>query len=212
MIQIMDNVGKEIRDAYNKIAEAYDSALWYDMPYNNQINYFLSLIQGNQILDIGCAIGSFTKYVADKGYAIEGIDISSKMIEIASKKVNNATFYVMDMTNITLTKKYDGLMVINSTIHIEKKNMKKVFEGFKKLINDNGIIFVILQEGNGERYIDEPLDTNIKEFVSFYQEEEIKDVFHQCDLEIVKMERIKYDSDFELGNNQLAFYLKKKMC
>ena len=55
----------------------------------------------------------------------------------------------MDMTNITLTKKYDGLMIINSTIHIEKKYMKKTFQYFKKLLNDNGIIFVILQEGNG---------------------------------------------------------------
>ncbi|MCI8470312.1 MAG: class I SAM-dependent methyltransferase [Clostridia bacterium] len=207
---MMDSVGKEIYNVYEKIAEAYDSALWNDMPYNNQINFFLSLLNGKKILDIGCGIGSFTKYVADKGYSIDGIDFSPKMIEIASKKVNNANFYIMDMTNITLTKKYDGLMIINSTIHIEKKYMKKTFQYFKKLLNDNGIIFVILQEGNGEHYIEEPLDTSIKEFVNFYQESEIKSVFEQCNLEIIKMERIKDYSEFELGNNQLAFYLKEK--
>ena len=35
-------------------------------------------------------------------------------------------------------------MAINSVIHIEKKNMKNVIEGFKKLLSDEGILFIIL--------------------------------------------------------------------
>lgn len=37
----MNKIGKEIFDAYEKIAEAYDATLWNDMPYNNQIDKFL---------------------------------------------------------------------------------------------------------------------------------------------------------------------------
>ncbi len=205
----MEKIQKEIYDAYQKIAEKYDKALWYDMPYNNQIDKFLSLVNGKDILDIGCAMGSFTKYVADKGYNIEGIDFSPKMIEIANKKVENAKFYIMDMTNIKLNKKYDGIMIINSTIHIEKKNMIKTFKGFKEALKNDGIIFIILQEGKGEKYVDEPLDSSIKEFVNFYETDEIKEVFEKCNLKIIGMEVIKEYADFELGNDQLAFYLKK---
>lgn len=87
----MTDVGKDIRDAYNKIALKYEECLWDDMPYNDYINKFLSLLNGKNILDIGCAIGSFTKYVADKGYKVEGIDISPNMIDIAKSKVKNET-------------------------------------------------------------------------------------------------------------------------
>lgn len=205
----MEKIQKEIYDAYEKIAEEYDKALWDDMPYNNQIDKFLSLVNGRDILDIGCAMGSFTKYVADKGYNIEGIDFSPKMIEIANKKVKNAKFYTMDMTDIKLNKKYDGIMIINSTIHIEKKDMIKIFEGFKKVLKENGILLIILQEGKGERYVDEPLDINVKEFVNFYEIDEIKEVFDKCNFEIIDMEEIKEYADFELGNDQLAFYLKR---
>jgi len=207
----MDKVKKNVYEAYEKIAELYDKELWYDMPYNNQIDLFLSMIEGKDILDVGCAMGSFTKYVADKGYNIDGIDFSPKMIEIANKKVNNAKFYVMDMMDITLNKKYNGIMAINSIIHIEKKNMKKVIEGLKKLLKDEGILFIILQEGNGEQYLEEPLDSSIKEFVNFYYEDEIKEVFNQCNLKIMKMDRIKVESETELGNDQLVFYLKNNI-
>lgn len=205
----MDKVKRNVYEAYEKIAELYDKELWNDMPYNDQIDLFLSMIEGNNILDVGCAMGSFTKYVADKGYNVEGIDFSPKMIEIANKKVNNAKFHVIDMMDITLSKKYNGIMAINSVIHIEKKNMKNVIEGFKKLLKDEGILFIILQEGNGEQYLEEPLDSSIKEFVNFYYEDEIKEVFNQCNLKVMKMERIKVESETELGNDQLVFYLKK---
>ena len=49
----------------------------------------------------------------------------------------------------------------------------------------------------------------IKEFVNFYYEDEIKQVFNQCNLKVIKMERIKVESETDLGNDQLVFYLKK---
>lgn len=205
----MDDKEKNVYDAYEKIAELYDKELWDDMPYNQQIDFFLSLVKGKNILDVGCAMGSFTKYVADKKFTVDGIDFSPKMIDIAKKKVNNANFYIMNMLNITLDKKYNGLMAINSIIHIEKKKMFQVIENFRNTIAEDGIIFLILQEGNGEQFLEEPLDTSIKEFVNFYKEEEIKEIFKQCNLDIIKMERIKVEGENELGNDQLVFYLKK---
>ena len=206
----METVEKNVYEAYENIAELYDKELWNDMPYNNQIDEFLRMLKENKVLDVGCAMGSFTKYVADKGYKIDGIDFSPKMIEIANKKVKNADFYVMNMLDITLSEKYNGIMAINSLIHIEKSKMIKVIEEFKKVLEADGIIFIILQEGDGEKYIKEPLNADILEFVNFYQIDEIMRLFEKCNLEIIKMEKIRDDAEFELGNNQLAFYLRKK--
>lgn len=206
----MSNIKQEILAAYDSIAEKYDECLWDDMPYNDYIDSFLTLLKGKNILDIGCAMGSFTKYVADKGYIVDGIDLSPKMIEIAKRKVSNVNFYVMDMTNIQIDKKYDGLMMINSTIHIPKSETVAMFKSFKNLLVDDGIIFIILQEGDGEKYVVEPLDPEFKEFVNFYRVEEIENVFNECGLEIIDKGKIEDYADFELGNNQLVYYLKKR--
>ena len=42
------------------------------------------------------------------------------------------------------------------------------------------------------------------------QIDEIMQLFEKCNLEIIKMEKIRDDAEFELGNEQLAFYLRKK--
>lgn len=75
-------------------------------------------------------MGSFTKYVADKGYIVDGIDISENLIQIAKQKVKNVSFSVMDMLDLHLEKTYDGMMLINSIIHIEKKRYVKIISKY----------------------------------------------------------------------------------
>lgn len=206
----MNKINEEILKIYNDIADAYDRELWLDMPYNNEIDEFLSLVKGKTILDVGCAIGSFTNYIALKGYEVDGIDISNKMIEIARRKVSNVNFYIMDMLDLKLTKKYNGIMGINSLIHIEKKHMLALIKNLSSLLKDDGILFLIMQEGNGEKYVTEPLDISItNEFVNYYQTSELETLFKEAKLEIISMHKIIDENAFELGNNQLAYLLKK---
>ncbi len=200
----------QTKDAYNRIADIYDKELWDDHPYDKQIDRFMDMVSGKDILDIGCAVGSFTKYVADKDYNVDGIDFSEKMIEIARRKVNNANFYVMDMLDMQLDKKYDGVMAINSTIHIEKNKMQKLFEEIYNILKDAGVFFVILQEGNGEKMAAEPFDDTLSELVSFYTVPEIESLFEQCHFNIIGKDKIRDEAEFELGNDQLVYYLKKR--
>lgn len=205
----MKEIDKEVKEVYEKIAIAYDEALWSDMPYNDEIDKFCDYLNGKNVLDMGCAMGSFTKYVADKGFIVDGIDFCSNFINIAKRKVKNVNFYVMDMLDLKLDKLYDGVMLINSMIHIEKKHMVELFKNIKSILNEDGIVFVILQEGDGEQYVTEPLDESLTEFVNFYQIEEIEEVFKQSGFKIIETKKIIDENYFELGNNQLVYYLKK---
>lgn len=205
----MDEIVKT-RDAYDKIAKIYDRELWNDHPYDDQIDKFVSMVKGEDILDLGCAVGSFTKYVADKGKNVDGIDYSKNMIEIAKSKVNNAAFYVMDMLDLNMNKKYDGVMAINSTIHVEKNKMQELFESIYNVLNEDGVFFIILQEGDGERMVPEPFDESLAEFVSYYKTYEIEELFTKCNFEIVDKSKIIRDAEFELGHDQLVYYLKRK--
>lgn len=204
----MAKVTEEIKEAYNKIADQYSRELWDDMPYNEYLDQFASLIKGNKVLDLGCAMGSFTKYISDMGFSVDGIDISENFIAIAKQKVKTCHFYVMDMLKMNLNKKYNGIMCINSSIHIEKKNMLFLFKEIKSMLEEDGVVLIILQEGEGEKYIKEPFDETVEEFVSFYTPEEIEEVFHSAGFTILKKYKIKDDAEFELGNDQLAYILK----
>ncbi len=80
---------------------------------NTQADYFTKLIDGGRInpgtaLDLGCGTGMKSIYLAQKGFAVTGIDISKSAIEFANKNAEKAKakvdFIVADAINLSFLK------------------------------------------------------------------------------------------------------------
>ena len=91
-------------DTYNKIAQEYDKEFGNDYSDTPYVDKFLNYLEGKKVLDIGCGVGNLTKYIMDKGFNVEGIDLSKEMLNIAKQKFNDIKFCEMDMKKITLKK------------------------------------------------------------------------------------------------------------
>ena len=50
----------------------------------------LKLVEGKNVLDVGCGSGRLSKTLLDKGFKVVAIDTDSKAVEIAKKKGINA--------------------------------------------------------------------------------------------------------------------------
>ncbi|MCD6287951.1 MAG: class I SAM-dependent methyltransferase [Candidatus Hydrogenedentes bacterium] len=56
---------------------------------------------GNQMLEIGCGTGHWSRFFSERGFRVTGIDISPEMVNVArSKGIENASFYVADATSL----------------------------------------------------------------------------------------------------------------
>lgn len=95
------------------------------------------------ILDIGCADGMFVSEVAKKlpKALITGIDISSKLIDIANaKKVQNCTFLVEDAEKFEPNKKFD--LIIASGILSVFGNFETILEQWLQLLDHQGRLII----------------------------------------------------------------------
>jgi SAM-dependent methyltransferase len=110
-------------DNFNLYAKYYD-LLYQDKDYEADVEYILSLITRNaslvskQILDLGCGTGTHAAIFSDKGYCVDGVDISSQMISRA--KVNfganpKLNFSEGDITSFNVKKEYD---IVTSLFHV----------------------------------------------------------------------------------------------
>jgi SAM-dependent methyltransferase len=106
----------------------YYNLLYQDKDYQGEIEFVHDLIgrhaPGAQtILDLGCGTGRHDVLLAEKGYAMTGVDMSEEMIAVArqaadrigSEKPGPPTFYQGDIRSFRLDQKFD---VVISLFHV----------------------------------------------------------------------------------------------
>lgn len=206
---MMINRNKLSVETYDKIAKKYDEEFGNDYSDTMYIDKFLKTINGKEVLDIGCGVGNLTNYIFEKGYNIDGIDLSGAMLNIAKNRYKGINFYKMDMKNITITKKYDGIMLAYSLFHLTKNEVKEALPKYYKLLNKDGTILLILQMGSEENLIDEPLENGLKMFINYYSLDEITVELNKNNFNIIYTDIKKTNNKFELGNDKLIIICKK---
>src|SRR6187401_2737096 len=76
--------------AYDEIAEWYDvwvggDSVYHQDQYFSAVEALLGDIRGLRICDLACGQGRATRYLADQGAHVVGVDVSAKMLEIAQR-------------------------------------------------------------------------------------------------------------------------------
>lgn len=210
-VQINEKNSDETFDTYNNIAKKYEEEYGNDLSDTPYIDSFLEETDGKKILDIGCGTGTLSEYIANKGFNVDAIDFSEEMLKIARSKIKNVNFIQMDMRNVNIDEKYNGIMLAYSLFHISKKEVKEVIPKYYDLLKENGTMLIILQEGEGEKYVDENLGIGLKKFVNYYSFEEIAEILKDNHFRIIKKFRKKPLSEFSLPNDKLVIICKKKL-
>jgi glycine/sarcosine N-methyltransferase len=135
---------------YDLIADNY-SAIF--PPDKNRVSFIKSICPPGDvsILDVGCATGDIAIELANSGYDVIGIDLNSKMIDIARRYIKNPLdkieFHVMNMLDIEKLGIFDLILCFGNTLpHLQSETeVNKFFAAANTCLHDNGaFIFQIL--------------------------------------------------------------------
>jgi SAM-dependent methyltransferase len=183
----------DLKSTYNRIATD-----WHDDHKNDDwsiegMDLFISLLpKGARVLDVGCAGGRKSKYLADRGIVVHGIDFSEKFLEIARKEAPQATFEIMDMHDLSrLAGDFDGVFASASLLHISKKEITNVLRGLVSKLKPGGYFYAAVKkqkEGGVEEETKE--DTGYgypyQRFFSYYTPEEFERLLERVGLSLVR--------------------------
>lgn len=184
------DVVKKTIETYEQMADLYNS-LYPDVNKYN-IDFFIDKLNGDKILDIGCGSGRDAEYFVSKGLDVTGIDLSNRFIEISQAKVPKAKFIKMDMRNINFpVNSFDGIWSMASILHIPKLEVKDTIIKFREVLKTNGIIYLSVKLGEGEKFVKRDRYKGLEKFFAFYTESEIADLLKNCGFEIIKLSLYK---------------------
>jgi len=154
---------------YNKIAGQYDSFektavdVW-------KIGYpavlgLLGNVENRQVLDYGCGSGTFSRFLAEQGAIVTGVDVSLEMINVAKKdNPNNIQYHHITSgdTGFLPAATFDQAVAnfVLCTIPT-KAEIRKIMESVRRILKKEGKL--VIMNANWER-------SNGKEFASFKME------------------------------------------
>lgn len=179
----MDNKIKKTIQTYEKAAFDYYKTHSNIHRLKNLLNFFIKNIKGKKVLDVGCGPGRDAKYFFEHGLKVVGIDLASNFIKIASSNVPKAKFIQMDMRHLNFPDNiFDGIWAHASFSHIPKKDALKALHGFKRVLKDNGILYISIKIGRGEKF-------DGGRFFALYSEDEFKSLLRARNFKILKTSR-----------------------
>lgn len=131
--------------SYNAFAQFYD-CLTENVDYEVRSDYISNFFSeygnaGKNLLDLACGTGSFSKYFADLGYNVTGLDLSADMLTVAKSKAPEINFINADMTDFSFDEKFDFcICMLDSINHLtDYQDVKKCFECVYNCLADNGL-------------------------------------------------------------------------
>jgi len=187
---------------YNSVAEKYSTT--FTGP-NEFLEIFAKMLPRNsEVLDAGCGVGDDSYYLHSRGFSVNSFDASKKMIAVARNRLPKIKFKITDIRKMKLSdRSFDGIVAAFCLIHLKKSDVKKVIKNFSRALKSNGLLYIALQEGEGEKMITEPLDPKREIFVNFYRMEEIKKLLAESGFDVVFSKKIPYKGKSEFKNYKI---------
>lgn len=142
-----------------EIGRKYDKvAAWWDRMHRDS-TYGIAALEravgkrgaGGKALDVGCGSGGrMIRRLAEAGYDVTGIDVSSKMLDIARKNHPEVAFLLSDFLAWTSTGRYDLVVAWDSLFHLPASRQASALEKLSRLLNDGGILLFSFGDATGD--------------------------------------------------------------
>ncbi len=202
-------------ETYKKVAAEYHSANVGKNVAQDQLDEFISLVNPPaQVLDLGCGPGSDTKVLSEK-YSVTGLEIVKKFADMASFENPNAEIINADIISYDLPKnKYKGIWSRDMLHHIPEEHLPDVFKKISDSLVENGVLYVIVREGQGEIYEKEKKKySEMERFYHLFSVEELEARAKAAGLSVVKIDHEQRSHKWLVGvfkKQSLNFSLDKK--
>ena len=134
----------ETVDTYNNSARSLAKKFDEIGPRKNDIDFVFSFCKKENpfVLEIGCGNGRDAAEICKHTNNYLGIDISEKLIEIASQNLPDKQFVTGDIETITIPLGVDIVFAFASLIHVQKDSIEEIMKKLSTTMEEGGLIFI----------------------------------------------------------------------
>jgi SAM-dependent methyltransferase len=150
---------RAVRDAYDTVAMDYATHLpdtRAEAPLDlAMVDAFADVVASGddaRVLDAGCGAGRMSRYLAERGCLVQGVDLSPGMVAMARRDHPQLVFTVGSLTDLPYSDgQFSGVMLWYSIIHTPPAGLARIFAEASRVLRPAGHVLVGFQAGEGTR-------------------------------------------------------------
>lgn len=132
-----------VADGYDRMAERY--AAWGQQVRVEERARYLAVLTdrltaGAAVLELGCGTGIPVARTLAERFAVTGVDLSARHVEMARQNVPNATFMQADMTALDLPPGcFDAVAAFYSITHVPREEHPALLRNIARWLRPGGL-------------------------------------------------------------------------
>jgi SAM-dependent methyltransferase len=128
----MHVTSETVIDLYERRALEYDRDRSRSLQERGWLDRFLGYVPAaGDVLDLGCGTGHpIAAYLLDRGCRVVGVDSSPTMIALCRARMPDAEWHVADMRELSLGRRFDGILAWDSYFHLDMQHQRTIFARF----------------------------------------------------------------------------------
>ncbi|WP_226346544.1 DUF480 domain-containing protein [Agilicoccus flavus] len=151
-----------VRAAYDEVAAEYAGRVSDELTHKPFDRWLLARVgesaAGGPVLDVGCGPGHVTAALAAAGAQAHGLDLSPRMVELATAAHPQASFEVGDLRRILRPATADGWAAIvawYSLVHFAPSELPEAIAGLARTLRPGGVLALATHVGGEVRHHDD---------------------------------------------------------
>jgi 2-polyprenyl-3-methyl-5-hydroxy-6-metoxy-1,4-benzoquinol methylase len=197
--------------AFDLIAERYDEA-FTDRNAQLAVGRWLidQLPPNARVLDLGCGSGLPTAIqLAEAGFEVVGTDESSRMLELAQKRVPSGTFLQRDMRDLGEDLgTFDAVVSFFSLLMLPRADVVEVLTAVRERLTGDGLLAISMVYGDMD-YL--PISfLGVGTFVTAWPTDQLVQIVTNAGFEVVATEEVDVQAEPERIERQIFLRAKVK--
>ena len=186
-----------LRQSYDRTAKERDQRGIASWKIEERAHFLALLNQEGKrdLLEIGAGPGQHGKFFQDNGLSVVCIDLSPEMVRLCRAK--GLTAHVMDFLNLDFPEhSFDAMYALNCLLHVPKKDLPKVLQALRALLQPAGLFYLGLYGGKDYEGVFPDDHHEPRRFFSFHTDEQIRQVVMEF-FELLTFKAIRPEGDDE---------------